>query len=64
MEDACIHQLDLGDGNALFAVFDGHGGSPSAYSGFEISRYVADTFEKVLKDNDSYKKKEYKKALK
>jgi len=27
MEDACIHQADLGDGNSLFAVFDGHGGS-------------------------------------
>ena len=27
MEDAVIHQLDIGDGNALFAVFDGHGGN-------------------------------------
>lgn len=26
MEDAAIHELDIGDGNALFAVFDGHGG--------------------------------------
>lgn len=26
MEDACIHNLELGDGNALFGVFDGHGG--------------------------------------
>lgn len=26
MEDACIHTLDLGDGNSLFGVFDGHGG--------------------------------------
>ena len=26
MEDAAIHQLNIGDGNALFAVFDGHGG--------------------------------------
>ena len=26
MEDAAIHKLDIGDGNALFAVFDGHGG--------------------------------------
>ena len=25
-EDAHIHTLDLGDGNSLFAVFDGHGG--------------------------------------
>lgn len=26
MEDAAIHELNIGDGNALFAVFDGHGG--------------------------------------
>lgn len=26
MEDAAIHDLDIGDGNSLFAVFDGHGG--------------------------------------
>jgi serine/threonine protein phosphatase PrpC len=26
MEDADICNLDLGDGNSLFAVFDGHGG--------------------------------------
>lgn len=26
MEDAAIHETDLGDGNSLFAVFDGHGG--------------------------------------
>jgi serine/threonine protein phosphatase PrpC len=26
MEDADIHEADLGDGNSLFAVFDGHGG--------------------------------------
>jgi serine/threonine protein phosphatase PrpC len=26
MEDAAIHKLDIGDGNSLFAVFDGHGG--------------------------------------
>ena len=26
MEDAAIHRFDIGDGNGLFAVFDGHGG--------------------------------------
>ena len=26
MEDAAICEVDIGDGNALFAVFDGHGG--------------------------------------
>ena len=25
-EDAHIHDLDIGDGNSLFCVFDGHGG--------------------------------------
>jgi serine/threonine protein phosphatase PrpC len=28
MEDAAIHSPNIGDGNALFAVFDGHGGNP------------------------------------
>ena len=27
MEDAAIHEVDLGDGNSLFGVFDGHGGT-------------------------------------
>lgn len=26
MEDAAIHRIDIGDGNGVFAVFDGHGG--------------------------------------
>lgn len=26
MEDAAIHELDIGNNNSLFAVFDGHGG--------------------------------------
>ncbi len=26
MEDAAICQLDIGNGNSLFGVFDGHGG--------------------------------------
>lgn len=26
MEDASIYEVELGDGNSLFAVFDGHGG--------------------------------------
>jgi serine/threonine protein phosphatase PrpC len=28
MEDAAIHEVSIGDGNSLFAVFDGHGGTP------------------------------------
>lgn len=27
MEDAAIHDPKIGDGNSLFAVFDGHGGT-------------------------------------
>ena len=27
MEDGHVAQLDLGNGNSLFAVFDGHGGT-------------------------------------
>ncbi len=27
MEDAVIHDVNIGDGNSLFAVFDGHGGN-------------------------------------
>lgn len=26
MEDASLFEVELGDGNSLFAVFDGHGG--------------------------------------
>ena len=26
MEDADIHACDIGDGNAIFGIFDGHGG--------------------------------------
>ena len=29
MQDADIHEIDIGDGNSLFAVFDGHGGTSS-----------------------------------
>lgn len=27
MEDAAIAELDIGNGNSLFGVFDGHGGN-------------------------------------
>lgn len=27
MEDTVIHELDIGFGNSLFAVFDGHAGN-------------------------------------
>jgi serine/threonine protein phosphatase PrpC len=28
MEDEAIHEVDIRDDCALFAVFDGHGGTP------------------------------------
>ena len=34
MEDAAIHNCNIGDGNGLFAVFDGHGGTILSYLGF------------------------------
>ena len=42
MEDACIHQLNIADGNSIFGVFDGHGGIILFYTGFEVSKYVAE----------------------
>jgi serine/threonine protein phosphatase PrpC len=56
MEDSCIAELDIGDGNSLFAVFDGHGGP-------EISKFVKNNFIKNLIINPAYKKKDYKSAL-
>ena len=34
MEDAAIHNCNIGDGNGLFAVFDGHGGMNVLNLGF------------------------------
>ena len=56
MEDSHIAELDLGDGNSLFAVFDGHGGP-------EVAKYVKNHFTKNLVGNAAYKRKDYKKAL-
>ena len=56
MEDAAITQLDLGDKNALFAVFDGHGGC-------EVSKLVQEIFVNELMSNENYKTKRYKEAL-
>jgi serine/threonine protein phosphatase PrpC len=55
-EDAHIHKLDLGDGNALFAVFDGHGGEHVAMF---CEKYLPD----LLLNNQEYKNKNYQKAL-
>jgi serine/threonine protein phosphatase PrpC len=48
MEDASIHETDLGDGNSLFAVFDGHGGTCFFNIGHEVSKYVQAKFVKLL----------------
>ena len=37
MEDAAIHETDIGDGNSLFAVYDGHGGLLFLIIGHEVS---------------------------
>ena len=64
MEDAAIHDLDVGDGNSLFAVFDGHGGKISEIRiGAEVSDYVSKVFTKILVNEPAYKKKDYIKAL-
>jgi len=56
MEDAAIHELDIGDGNALFCVFDGHGGP-------EVSEFVSKEFTKILTSEKAYKDKNFIEAL-
>lgn len=64
MEDAAIHNLDIGDGNSLFAVFDGHGGILFFdLIGSEVSKYVEELFINELKSNSAYKNKNYERAL-
>lgn len=55
MEDAAIHEVDIGDENALFAVFDGHGGTTNLYIGLEVSKYVEKIFISQLKNSKLYK---------
>ena len=56
MEDSHIANLDIGDGNALFAVFDGHGGS-------EVAKFTQNHFVKNFIASAAYKRKDYKSAL-
>ena len=56
MEDSHICNTSLGGGNSLFGVFDGHGGQ-------EVAFYVKKHYSKILTSLQSYKTKNYKKAL-
>lgn len=56
MEDAAICDISLGDGNSLFAVFDGHSGS-------EVSSYVKSIFKDTLMKSDSYQRGSYENAM-
>ena len=56
MEDSHIAELDIGDSNSLFGVFDGHGGR-------EVAKFVQNHFVKNLINCAAYKRKDYKLAL-
>ena len=55
-EDAHIHNLDLGDGNCLFAVFDGHGGE-------QVAMFCERHMPELLINNVEYQKGNYARAL-
>ena len=74
MEDSHIANLNLGDGNSFFGVFDGHGGKQKTYLfqkkhiffiflGQEVALYVKKYYCKELIKLPSYKSKQYKIAL-
>ena len=52
MEDQHLAIPDIGDGNSLYAVFDGHGGA-------SISEFLKTHFLSVLLSRPSYKSQEY-----
>lgn len=56
MEDAHICNINIGNGNSLFAVFDGHGGP-------EVSDQVSKSFVEHLLKNQNYQNKQYEQAL-
>jgi serine/threonine protein phosphatase PrpC len=67
-EDSHIANLDVGDGVAVFGVFDGHGGNKITCSyvfliGADVAKFVAKYFIRELKKLESFKKKDYKNSL-
>ena len=49
MEDAAISQLDIGNGNSIFAVFDGHGGKAvSKYLKENLPQFFVNKFTKDI----------------
>ncbi len=55
-EDSHIADLKLPNGEAIFGVFDGHGGK-------EVALYVQKHFIETLKNLPEYKNKNYAEAL-
>ena len=59
MEDAHICEINLGDGNAFFGVFDGHGGKFKlnfvTFLGSEVAQFVKKHYVKKLLALPSYK---------
>lgn len=57
MEDAHIAHMDIVQGEvSIFGVFDGHGGQ-------EVAKFVEDNFLKEIQKLDSFKSRDYRKAL-
>ena len=56
MEDASIALLNFDTKSSLFGVFDGHGGNL-------ISNFVCQNFEKILLNNEKYKKGQIEESL-
>ena len=56
MEDALKVKVTLQQGEALFGVFDGHGGK-------EVAEFCANEVVDTLQSQESYASKDYEKAL-